>query len=99
MLETDADRLASIKGLGGQLVRAESGECWAIFDAAGVQLQFDDTYINSTTPRLTLRSSDVDLLGIGERAQTVTVDDIDYLVREKQDGDAPGWAVLILDKP
>lgn len=99
MLETDADRLASIKGLGGQLVRGELGECWAILDAAGVQLQFDDTYLNSTNPRLTLRSSDVDRLGIAKRASIISVDDTDYLVREKQDGDAPGWATLILDKP
>lgn len=99
MLENDADRLASIKGLGGQLVTLESGaQVWAIFDAAGSISRFDDAQINSTSPQLTLRTSDVDANSL-RRASQVTVDGDPFLVREHQKGEAPGWSVLVLDKP
>jgi hypothetical protein len=49
MMESDADRLESIKALGGQLVYPDTGECWAIFDNAGSQISLDDYHINSTS--------------------------------------------------
>lgn len=97
-METDADRLASIKGLDGQLVRCDLGQFWAIFDASGSQSRFDDTHINSTSPQLTGRTSDVTLLGLTKRAAAVTIDGEDFTVREHLRGDAPGWSVLILDE-
>lgn len=98
-MENDADRLASIKGLGGQLVSTGTGSpFWAIFDAIGSQSQFDDTHVNSTSPQLTLRTSDVKLFNLEARATAIVVDGITYLVREHLAGDAPGWSVLVLNE-
>lgn len=98
MLENDADRLASIKGLGGQLVRSAMGDFWAIFDAPGSISNFDDTHVDSTAPTLTARTCDVSRLGVNPRGVTVTTDDGDFIVREHQRGSAPGWSVLVLDE-
>lgn len=73
-METDADRLASIKGLGGLLVRADSGEFWAIFDAAYV----DALGVDESGPALTARSVDVQAL---RKGATVSVDGRDYRIR------------------
>lgn len=98
MLESDADRLASIKELGGQLVRVESGvEFWAVFDEPGSITNYDDTHMNSTSPTLTARTSDVQLFNLGKRA-AVTVIEGDFTVREHRRGEAQGWSVLYLDE-
>lgn len=97
MLESDADRLASIKGLGGQLVLVAGVEILAIFDAAGVQSQFEDTHINSTSPRLTLRTSDAKANALDRRGTAVTIDGVEYTTREHLPGDAPGWSLVILN--
>jgi hypothetical protein len=98
MLENDADRLASIRGLGGQLVRSAMGNFEAIFDAPGSISNFDDTHVDSTSPTLTARTCDVSRLGPNPRGVTVTVTEGSYIVREHQRGSAPGWSVLVLDE-
>lgn len=103
MLESDADRLASIKGLGGQLISAGDGSVWALFDAVGVQQDIADTHVNSDAPRLTMRSVDVMAYGLNKRGITVrvVVDELgteaEFTTREHIKGDAPGWSVVILD--
>ena len=56
-METDVDRLASIKALGGQLVSHSEGSFWAIFDKEFVELS--DGMVESTGPVLTARTIDV----------------------------------------
>jgi hypothetical protein len=98
MLENDADRLASIKGLGGQLVLFDRGYVWAIFDDAGARSVYSDIAVNSTSPQLTMRTSDVDLLDARKRHAALTVEDRNFTVREHQAGEAPGWSVLVLNE-
>jgi hypothetical protein len=96
-MESDADRLESIKALGGQLVYPDTGECWAIFDNAGSQISLDDYHINSTSPQLTLRTSDASKHALDCRGTAVVVNDERYTVREKLPGQAPGWTAVLLD--
>lgn len=96
MLESDADRLASIKGLGGQLVRSGEGEFWAIFDEE-YSPALQDGSIDSTFPALTCRSSDLTLLGI-RRGAEIKVLEGDFKVLRQEKGDAPGWSIVRLSK-
>jgi hypothetical protein len=97
MMETDADRLESIKALGGQLVSTDLGECWAIFDNEGAQITLDDYHINSTSPQLTLRTSDASRLALDSRGTAVVVEEKRFTVREKLPGQAPGWTAVLMD--
>ncbi len=62
MFESDADRLAMIKSLGGQLVRAPKGEFWAIFDNGYQDSSMGDVDIESTQPTLTARTIDIEAI-------------------------------------
>lgn len=57
MFESDADRLALIKGLGGLLVSHTAGEFWAIFENEYATVL--DGAVESTGPAVTARTSDV----------------------------------------
>jgi hypothetical protein len=70
-----------------------------VFDDAGVPVEYGDVHVNSTSPRLTLRRSDVDANDLGQRGIAVVVNGVSYAVREHLPGDAPGWSILILSKP
>lgn len=61
-MDSDADRLALIKGLGGQLVRHDSGQFWAIFDNGFSAVDVGDTEVEAASPSLTARTSDVESL-------------------------------------
>ena len=63
MLESDADRLASIKALGGQLVHHDAGSFWAIFENQYHEAGFNDgPSVETRQPVLTARTSDVHAL-------------------------------------
>lgn len=89
-METDADRLAMIKSLGGQLVRYETGQFWAIFDNAYESVI--DGMVESRGPALTARSSDVQ--GLTKDA-VMTVAGVDYRIR-RFEHDGTGMTVLPL---
>jgi hypothetical protein len=61
MMESDADRLASIQSLGGVCVRSSSREFWAIFDH-DFSLVDVGSGVESQTSVLTCRASDVSTL-------------------------------------
>lgn len=91
-METDADRLASIKALGGVLVRASGGDFWAVFDREFVAVDVG-LPIESRGPALTCRTSDVYAL---PKDAVLTVDR-DYRVKlPQQDLPAPGWTIIFL---
>jgi hypothetical protein len=69
MLESDADRLESIKALGGLLVTCPRCNFWAIFDADYVNADG----VDESGPALTCRMIDVSLLRKGDSV-TVGVD-------------------------
>lgn len=101
MLESDADRLASIKGLGGQLVRAEGGDFYAIFDSEFSLASFTDgPGVSSSSPQLTCRTSDARRFGFIENGSSLELeidgDTKHFTVREHQP-DGTGMSVLVLD--
>lgn len=61
MLESDADRLAMIKSLGGLSVSVRGQSFWAIFDNGNVDVL---GMVESSDPFLTCRTSDVLSLAI-----------------------------------
>ena len=94
MLETDADRLESIKALGGQLVRSQSGEFWAIFENEYRAITVGDLEVESRGPALTCRTSDIQSLA---KDEAFRVSDADYRLRRREpDNPAPGWTTLLL---
>jgi hypothetical protein len=62
VLESNADRLALIKGAGGELVLVDGAGVWAIFTDAHTPLQFGDQIISSSEPQILARSSDLEAL-------------------------------------
>lgn len=93
MIETEADRLATIKGLDGQIVSCDRGDFWAIFDndyAAAI----GDGMVEGRGPALTCRTSDVELL---PRLSSILVGSITYKLN-KHEPDGTGMSVLFLGR-
>ena len=96
-METDADRLASIKGLGGQIVRAQNGSFWAIFDN-DFQPALSDGSIESNGPALSAcLTSDITTLRI-KKGDVIDVENVAYTVRRVETGDVPGWSRVLISK-
>jgi hypothetical protein len=91
-METDADRLASIKGLGGQLVSSDLGDFWAIFDNEFQAAS--DGMVEARGPALTCRTCDVQEL---KRLAVITVAGVPYRMN-KSEPDGTGMTVLFLGK-
>ena len=82
-METDADRLAMIKSLGGQLVRHPSGEFWALFDNEYYESDFGPG-VEGRQPVLTARTIDVQGLA---KDVPIDVNGVTYLFkRHEPDG-------------
>jgi hypothetical protein len=94
MLESDADRLASIKGLGGQLVRTEGGEFWAIFDDDFKEMA--DGLVESRGPALTLRLIEAAPL---RKGASLDVAGTMYKVLRVEPEASTGFATVRLGKP
>lgn len=89
-METDADRLAMIQSLGGQLVRTPGGDFWAIFDNDFLL----SGNIETRAPALTARSIDVESLS---KDSPVEVGSTTYRVKSPQP-DGTGMTLLILKR-
>jgi hypothetical protein len=94
-MDTDADLLELINGLGGVRVLASNGEFQGIFDrqylSDGVGLE-----VEARTPALTCRSSDVDRLRLRKGA-ALTVPDGAFKVR-RHEPDGTGISILVLEQ-
>lgn len=90
MFESDADRLALIKGLGGLLVRHDGGEFWAIFDRDYATAESVETRVTA----LTARTSDVQSMS---KDTTVYVGDEMFRIK-RHEPDALGMTALILKR-
>lgn len=89
-MESDADRLASIKALGGLLVRFQGGEFWAIFDN-----DYQDVLngmVEGRGPALSARTMDVQEL---PKDVVVPVSGTDYRIK-RPEPDGTGMTVLLL---
>jgi hypothetical protein len=94
MFESDADRLASIKMLGGQCISHESGQFWAIFDNDYASSTLGSLEIESLGPTLTCRTSDVREL---PKDYSLTIGESEFRIKRHQiDQPAPGWTLLLL---
>lgn len=101
MFETDADRLAMIRGLGGVVVSAPGGTFEALLEADYAAV----LDVDSEAPRLTARSSDIERLGI-TRGLSLVIGTAVYIVRSPQPdgivdsrGKPAGLTTLILEGP
>jgi hypothetical protein len=90
-METEADRLASIQALGGQLVAAEDGQFWAIFDREFLESVDTETRV----PVLTARTSDAEQY-IPRKGAAVTVGAVVYRVR-RHEPDGTGMTLVFLE--
>lgn len=96
-LETDADRLAMIRALDGVEFSCVSGTFWALFDAEFVAVGDVDMAVDSTGPRVTVRSSDVARCKLQNGTPISTGSDA-YVIRSTQP-DGTGMHVLTLEGP
>lgn len=94
MLESDADRLEMIKSLDGQLVTPSVGaNFWAVFDAEYVSI-LGDPPVESVSPALQCRTSDVSSRQIIKGTQII-VGVVSYSVHRHQP-DGTGMSLLLL---
>jgi hypothetical protein len=91
-METDADRLAMIQSLGGQLITHAQGSFWAIFDREFALLA--DGAVESRQPALTARTSDVEVLA---KDTVVHVAGEPYRIK-RPEPDGTGMTILILKR-
>lgn len=95
MMETDAERLDTIRALGGLFVLSNGRASFeAIFDRQYSSVSAGDLEIESRSPALTCRSSDV--VGM-TKDEVLTIGEDEYrMLRPEPDSPAPGWTLLIL---
>jgi hypothetical protein len=94
-METDADRLAMISGLGGVRVFAARGEFLGLLEMAHVGV--GEVAVDSEAPMLSARSSDLARAGVTV-GTTLTISGETYIVRSiRKDG--LGMAELMLEGP
>lgn len=95
-LESDADRLDMIKGLGGVEITGPGGQpFWAVFKFEFLE-SLNGPPVEGRQPFLECRSSDVAALGI-DKDTDVTVKSEPYRVR-RHEPDGEGWSLLLLKR-
>lgn len=92
MFESDADRLAMIKSLGGVLVSHPAGTFFGIFEAAYQSIQSSNLDVESLGPAIQARTSDVSAL---TKDTVLTVPSGTWRLKS-QDPDGTGMTVLHL---
>lgn len=90
-MDTESDRLALVKALGGQLMRVEAGDFWAIFDRE-YQTALDT---ETRVPVLTCRTSDAERF-IKPKGTVVPVGNDTYRVR-RHEPDGTGMSIVYLE--
>jgi hypothetical protein len=95
MMESDADRLDAILALGGTPVEPrDRPEFWAIFERQYSSVSLGELDVESRSPALTCRSSDVDGM---TKDEVLNVGGTEYrMLRSEPDTPALGWTVLVL---
>jgi hypothetical protein len=100
-MESEADRLASIRALGGQCVKTELGTAPAIFDNGYVSTRSDLGFEQAdVAPQLTITTEDAARLGLSQGTPLQVLEEgrspMNFTVRLPQP-DGTGVSVIILD--
>jgi len=96
MLQTDADRLESLKALDGEIVLVQGGQnFWAIFDNEFALQEFAAGGLEDRAPMLQCRTSDVEALKIGKDT-ALRIRGNPFTVR-RHEPDGTGMSRLILN--
>jgi len=93
-MEIDADRLEAIKALGGVAVLSDLPTFWAIFDRQYDGVSMGELDIESRSPALACRSSDVTDLVKG--TDLIVQGGNFRVLRIERDLPAPGWTTVVL---
>lgn len=93
-METDADRRATIAGLGGQPVAASWGSFVAILDRDPDSFDQAGRTLDSATPELVACRADVESAEKGARLQVAGEEWMVKTIRHETP--APGWSTLSL---
>lgn len=95
MLESDADRLASIQALGGALHHVNGREVWSIFDDSPLEVMTSPG-VEGRSTTLTCRSSDIPE---AQKEQPIEVGSDPYRVkRVERNSPSLGWTTLHLKR-
>ena len=86
-----------LKALGALSFDTDNGALWAIFDDAGVRVDFPEGAVDSHAPQLTCLTSDVKRLELAAGAK-IGRGDRAFTVRGKPLHDGTGHTTLILDE-
>ncbi len=92
MIESDADRLASIQALDGQLISYADGSFWAIFDREFLLI---DGSVESRQPTLQARTSDVSDI---QKDTIISVPGEEAFRVKRHEPDGSGMTLLILKR-
>lgn len=91
MFESDADRLESIKSLGGQLITCDQEKFWGIFDR---EYTSSDGVVESTQPVITARTKDVSEL---PKDTLLTIGAEEFRIK-RHEPDGSGYTHLFLKR-
>lgn len=94
MFESDADRLAMLRGLGGVSVDGPRGQFVGLYENEFVQV---DALVDSSSPRLTARTMDVASAGVSIGSLLRVGPDV-FAVRSVQP-DGTGMTAILLEIP
>jgi hypothetical protein len=92
-MESDADRLAALRALGGESATAPAGVLEGIFDAAYLAA-FADPGIEGASPAFTCRDSDISSLKL-RKGEPLSIRGMVYRIM-RIEPDSTGMSVLVL---
>lgn len=97
MLESEADRLASIKALGGEPFSTTSAEkLWAIFDREYLESELGVHSVANRRPVLTCRTSDVAAHSLVKESKVTRDSDGSTFFCSKFEADGVGMTLVML---
>lgn len=95
MFESDADRLASIKALGGELAQVNERDVFVIFTDEHVPLQFGTFTVDGDSPQILGRKAD---LGVLDDNTLIVVHGAEYRIAGVEPDGVDGMTVVRLRK-
>lgn len=95
--ETDADRLACLRGLGGSFVLVNSQSVFALYDPESVDETFTDSAVRTVRHVLMMLTSDVRKYVIGRNAQ-VEVPLVGEFIISQPGIEELGFTQFVMDK-